>query len=44
MLAKSSFCLFGDNLKDIPVIDDFIHQNFLFPAPSAEMLTNMTVY
>jgi len=44
MLAKSSFCLFGDNLKDISTIDDFIHQDFLFPAPSPEMLTIMFVY
>jgi len=44
MLAKSSFCLFGDNLKDIPVIDDFIYQIFLFPTPFTEMLTNMIIY
>jgi len=38
MLSKSSFCLFGDNLKDISAIDDFIHQDFLFSIHTLKSL------
>jgi hypothetical protein len=44
MLSKSSFCLFGDNLKVISAIDDFIHQVILLTTLSPEILAKMVGY